>query len=133
MLLCISGCGLTNPDDGSVIVYGTVIGVIPDNVEGLRIFVRYPNPDYTSRDISEALLWTDQSFRQSHHARGDSTTIKSTFTLRPNEYLISIQQVLPPEYSGGDWRYYGFGYGGLTSVEVLSGKTLVINLRGSFE
>jgi len=137
LILLITSCGLVEPQDGTIKAFGTVIGEIPDGVEGLRLVIWYHDQlgqdmpgDPTHRVISEALIWADESFIANHHARGDSTTILTTFTLRPNPYVLSFEKVLPPLYPGNPFRYDSFES---EDVTVLSRKELVVRLRGSFE
>jgi hypothetical protein len=148
LLLVVNSCGLFSPEDGTVVVYGTFIGVIPDDVQGVRFiadfrdpyrYSNYPNlDDLTHRgekrvDISEAVIWTDEAFRASHHARGDSSTIKTTFTLSPEDYTIRLQQILPPQTYGGGSIYDDMGSDSYRQIDIHPRKTITVRLRGTFD
>jgi len=147
LLLVVSACGLLNPQDGTVVVYGTFVGAIPVGVRGVRLVADseiYPVNNYDSRDdvgptplpredIAEAVFWTDAAFRASHHARGDSSTIRTTFTLKPDNYGVHLQQMLPPLLLGGEYSYEGIGSDSSRPIKVYPRKTITVRLRGTFD
>ena len=131
VILALSGgCGLIEPEDGTLIIHGTIVGSLPEELEGIRIAVLYPNDYYPTNPISEALVWTDDSFRDGHQSRGNETTIKTTITLRPTSYILRLQEIWPPAETGGSWRYCYMGSESFRSIKVLPGKTVTARLRG---
>ncbi len=131
VLLVIIGCGIFKPDNSRVLVYGTFIGSISEQVDGFRIVARRAINLQRRTDISEALIWADESFRADHHARGDSTTIITTFTLPPDEYQIKLQKVYAPTSSGGEWGYGGLGSSdSWANISLVAGSNLTVRLRG---
>jgi hypothetical protein len=148
LLFIVTACGLFEPEDGTVVVYGTFTGAIPENVMGVRLVAVFYSPytnNYAYRDdinaptmkisdITEAVIWTNEAFKTNHQARGDSTTFMTTFTLRPEDYSIQLQKMLPPPVApGGGYTYSGMGRDSYMEVEVLPRKTITVRLRGTFD
>ena len=134
VVLCsLAHCGLTKPQDGTITVHATVSGEWPTDTLGIRIVAQITTDLYTRKDISEAVIWAENSFIAEHTARGDSTTIVTTFTLPPHEYRIALEEVCRSVYSNEEWWYIGLGRDSRQYITLHDGQKLVLHLSGSFD
>ena len=136
LLLPLGSCGIFGPQDGTVKVVGTIVGVVPSDIDGIRLVALLPDPlseelpgSPQFKAISEVVMWIDSGFVSQHHASGDSTTIRTTFTLHPDEYAIGFQKM----YGGDSWQYVGLGPESSKWVTVLPRKEITVRLFHEFQ
>ena len=93
-LLAIS-CSPTKPDNGTLHVLVTAVGQWPEDVS-LRIKVNTREEDPLAETlVSEATAWGDDSVREAHAVRGDSTVVEASFTLIAATYEVSVWALTP--------------------------------------
>jgi len=135
LLLLLASCGIFEPRDGTVKIVGTIIGMIPSHFDGFRVVASLYDPlseDLPDRPqymvITEAVVLIDSGFISQHQASGNSTTIRTTFTLHPEEYAIGFQGI----FIGDSWEYDGLGRESSKWVTVSPGKEITIRLFHEF-